>query len=196
MKTFVVCNSKGGVGKTTVSILIALTFRRWKMTAGILDYDELQQSAYMRARDLGIPVGLHQEAPELQGLQYLIVDTPPQITSERLKAACASAQVEKGGRIVLVMPPSMLDFEATLPALSHLGIANNPAARLLYNKVSRQSHFGRRRNEFGAALPEVRQLSAILAQRSCYQRAMCDGLEALSEDARTELDSVVGQLLD
>lgn len=193
MKTFIICNSKGGVGKTTVSLLLAMTFARSNMPVAVLDLDNVQRSSLKRGKDLGLVVATH--AADLPEVQYLVVDTPPHLTNSMLKVACESVRSEQDGRIVLVMPPTMLDFEATLPALQELGLASNPSARLLYNKVATQSHFGRRRDSFGAALPELQQLPTFLTRRSCYERAMVDGLAALSKDARNELDAVVMQLL-
>ena len=72
---------KGGVGKTTLSILLHEAFRRAERNVAVRDYDA-QGSASKALSAFG-------GQPEIPGTQYdiLIIDTPPSLSAAATAAA-------------------------------------------------------------------------------------------------------------
>ena len=200
MFTIVLASPKGGVGKTTTSLLLALTARQRGVRVAVLDADSNQQSAYHAGRDLNLPValtidamlGLMPEGPEL-----LIVDTPPQFQSPEIKALCQHVTDPAQGRIVVPMSPSYLELHATLRgiAVMDLQLESNPAAALLLAKVNLNTVLGRQREAFAkeVGLPVLQKFART---RPSYANAMASGWDAIrrNADAAAEINAIYDEI--
>lgn len=194
MKTFVICNTKGGTGKTTTALLLALSFQRHGTATAVLDLNGEQRTATMRGTALGLNVCT--EASGLPSCQILLIDTAPQLSDASLRAACKYVTDPSQGSIVVVMRPTVIDFEATLAATKRLKLLGNPAVRLLFNQVRTSSFYGKNRDIFAQGLG-ITPLKSFLRQRSCYEAVMEQGWGAMKRrpEAQADILSLQAELM-
>jgi len=113
MQTILVVNSKGGCGKTTISINIASFFACWGIRVALADFDKQHSSTdWLLSRSNDLP-GITSIAawsgdyhiPE--DTEYLIMDTPAGISDEQL-----SKLLRQADTILIPILPSPLDIKA------------------------------------------------------------------------------------
>ena len=119
MKTILVVNQKGGVGKTTISNEIAFTLERRGLSVCLINLDPQGSSIY----PLTIPDGTQ---------DYRVIDTPPQLHKD-FQEWCRSADV-----ILMPTKPSKVELAPFLRCHS-LAIESNTKASIgtvinCYNK--------------------------------------------------------------
>src|SRR5689334_4576 len=116
MRTIVLANQKGGVGKTTAAAHLAVEASRRGDAAGLIDTDpQGSLSAWWNAREAKEPV-LAQSRPDLlgeacdalkgKGVKWLFVDTPPALTKD-IRRVCAFADL-----ILIPVRPSPHDLRS------------------------------------------------------------------------------------
>jgi chromosome partitioning protein len=132
-KTIALFSQKGGSGKSTIALHLAVAAERAGRRVAVLDLDP-QGSAmgWSRTRGTGTPVVAAVPDAELEraiegaghdGFDLVLIDAPPH-------AAPVAARIVKAADLVLVpVRPSPMDI-AALPATLQL-IANRPAAFVL-----------------------------------------------------------------
>lgn len=176
---------KGGVGKSTLSLLLYEAFRQAGKSAAIRDWDA--QGTSSKAMELisgsGVPV-------KATTTEILIYDTPPNLEHN------ATATAVRAGDIVLVVTsPSPADIWEADEAV-RFAKAKNPTAkiRVIFNKVRKATVLGRLVDESAKQL-SVPVLSATLSARECYQHAVASGWKALDSAARQEILQVIVALL-
>ena len=89
---------KGGVGKTTLCLLLHEAIRQTGQTVAVRDYDAQGSASKALTRIQGI-----KEVPG-QSYQVLLIDTPPSLTLPATAAAVASADI-----ILIPTSPSPVD---------------------------------------------------------------------------------------
>jgi chromosome partitioning protein len=194
MKTIAVCSQKGGAGKTTTALHLAVAAERARRSTAIFDLDP-QGSAYvwgqLRKKAQGpdqpavvpasysrLPDLLH--AAEQAGADLAILDTAPH-TEENAFAAMARAAD------VLLIPcrPSFFDLQAIRLTLELARQAGKPAVVVL-NAVPVRGPLVEQAEE-NVASEEAKDAAAgrrltlcpvFLGQRSAYVRSLTDGLVA------------------
>lgn len=196
-------HGKGGVGKTTVSMLIAAEIAERGLRVLVAECDaQASASAWASAAPEGLPFPaavvnlstyegkVHREIQkQLHNYDFIIVDCPPGLESLAPQAAILISDL-----IIIPLPPSPADFWAArgIKKLVENGKNFNPAliAVLLPNRVVRTSLSNaimRELNEFGIPL-----MSSRLTNRTAYQEAVVSGLSisALGRDAKAAKDEV------
>jgi chromosome partitioning protein len=174
--TIALLAKKGGVGKSTLAVLLHESLRQAGKSVAIRDWDA--QGTSNKALHL---IGGQKEQA---GASYdvVIIDTPP-----NLSHVATAAAVQNATTVLVVTSPSPADlWEAN--AAAQYALAKNPQAtvRLVFNKVRRGTLFGRLVHE-SAKQVEVPALSTMLSARECYQRALGQGWNALDHAAREEV---------
>jgi chromosome partitioning protein len=175
-----ICNGKGGIGKTTVALSLALDFSQTSHRVGLIDRDPQ-----------GTLSKIAESFPELKmavnpaDFDVILIDTPPRPPSE---AAEIIKSVQEADVTVLVSSPYPVDLWTTLDtAKIILANARRPeAVRILFNKVRPGTIWGREVDAIRQkiALPTF---STMLTLRECYSRLPLLGWKALEKTAREEV---------
>jgi chromosome partitioning protein len=169
------CNGKGGTGKTTLSVLLALALKEAGHEVAIHDVDP-QKTATRWVQEVGgIELGEVGKAP------VTIVDTPP-----RLDGPQTLGSLRKADLIVLVTSPSPADLFTSLDTAALLkreGLSDR--ARLLYNQVEQGTLLSRNLVQMADKIG-VPALANHLQRRQAYQHAVLLGWKSLGPKAREE----------
>ncbi len=183
MKTIAFANQKGGVGKSTVAALLALSWAEQGKSVLVRDLDHQGSLEAFVEHIEHDRIKLF--TPGVEG-DFLLVDTPGGISDADLKNVLQLADV-------VAIP-----FQLAAPDMRSTGetvrrIAASPKARLLFNRVNVQtSAFKERRNY--ASLIGIKAFKHYLADRSAYRYAMADGWKAVTGKARTELVDLANEI--
>lgn len=135
MKTIVLLSQKGGSGKTTLSLNLAIAAARAKLAAVVIDIDPQQSaSRWARLREADNPVIISGHAPNLPalvaqardgGADLVIIDTAPKSESASLIAA------KLADLLLIPCQPSSLDLDAVADTVNIAKLAARPAAFVL-----------------------------------------------------------------
>jgi chromosome partitioning protein len=123
MKTILICNPKGGSGKTTLSVNIAGYLANQGQRVAILDLDR-QKSASLwiaaRARDLPEIETMDDESGENYLIDWQVIDTPAGLHGKNLSHATRRAH-----NIIVPISPSLFDLNASREFLDVLAEEKN-----------------------------------------------------------------------
>lgn len=167
---------KGGVGKTTLCILLHETIRQTGQIVAIRDFDA-QGSATKALKHFGGKL----ESPG-QKYDVLLIDTPPSLTMSATTAAVSDADI-----VLIPTSPDPADvWEADEPA--QFARKKNPKAiiRIVVNATEKGTLLTQ-------ALPNslngvsVPILPASISDRHCYKHAWLGGWSALDAKAKIEM---------
>lgn len=137
-----VIQSKGGTGKTTLSVMLAEAIRQMGYTVAIADGDP-QQSATRwatKVKDFPFPIESVHSSSDFSGVvrkgnnpDFLIVDTPPG------GLAFITESAEAADLVLLPTGVSPMDIDRTQVTLSWLIEMGTPTAVVLSNVDRRES---------------------------------------------------------
>ena len=184
--TITLCNQKGGAGKTTITMLLALALANAGKRVGIVDLDK-QETATKWTRSLG------EENIEIvrpgENYDVIFYDTPPNL-GDTLKAALAESELA-----VIVSSPSPADLWSTKDTLEFIQDASvSPKLALLFNKVEKN----RRLSEDLERVAEMVGVSALknhIPYYSAYQHAVLMGWKALQTKDKEAVLNVALEIL-
>lgn len=177
MKTVAVISQKGGSGKTTLALHLAVASSLAGQNTAVIDLDP-QASATKwsdrRAEELPVVLSAHasrlpHEMKRVQqaGCQILFLDTAPHSDSAALEAAKASDLV------LIPCRPAILDIEAITNTLSLVRTTPAPVF-VVMNAIAAQGHDGDEAAEAIAAL-EVDVCPVRLVNRVAFSRSLLTG---------------------
>jgi len=172
------CNGKGGTGKTTMTVLMAHALAEAGRRVSVLDLDpQGTATAWLRECE-GSPVEEHTHGEEYDAV---LVDTPPRL--DTLTAALASCSVA-----VLVCSPSPADLWATRDTAEAIRprLPKGSELRILFNGVQAHTILARELHPLAERIG-VKALQSTISRRQCYQHAAILGWSALDSTAREEL---------
>jgi chromosome partitioning protein len=175
---------KGGVGKSTVSLMLYEAFRHAGKTVSIHDWD--LQGTSTKALELinGRNAGLDRQAG------IVIWDTPPSLDHTATATAVRNAEI-----VLVVTSPAPADIWEAEDAVQFVRTRNpNAAVRVIFNKVRKSTVLGRLVEE-SAKQVSVPALPVTLSGRECYQHAVAQGWKALDSAAREEVLQLAVALL-
>jgi len=177
MKTLAIIAQKGGSGKTTIAVHMAVCAMRQKLHTALIDLDP-QGSAYdwflsrpdnnkLNAvqANVGQLAALLKQA-KLGGADFVIVDTAPHSDS----AAAITAQL--ADFILIPCRPARFDLKAISSTMEIVKLAKKPAAAVI-NAAPR----GKLSEEAKEALKQqgINVVDTVLQQRAAYSHAVIDG---------------------
>lgn len=177
VKTLAIISQKGGSGKTTIAVHVAVCAAQRKLKTAIIDIDP-QRSAYQwnQSRPDGMKLdAVTANASQLAallakakagGIDLAIIDSAPHSDSE----AAIAAQL--ADYVLIPCRPARFDLDAIASTVDIAKAANTPAA-VVINAAPR----GRLADEARAALQRqgVTVLDLVLHQRAAYSHAVIDG---------------------
>lgn len=196
MKTIAIISQKGGAGKTTIAIHLAVAATQAGMNTAIIDLDPQASSAnWSDRRKAELPVVVSAHASRLEqvldttrttGGQLAIIDTAPHSDKAALDAARASDFV------LVPCRPSILDLEAIANSLDLAKLAGKRAVVVL-NAVAPSGH------EADEAAEAIRTLGddlcpVRLVSRIAYSRAIVYGKAAQEYEPHGKATQEIEQL--
>jgi cellulose biosynthesis protein BcsQ len=166
---------KGGVGKTTTSILLYEVLRHAGKTVLVNDWDEQGTSSkaleQIEGKDRVLPA-----QPDI-----VIWDTPPNLDHVATATAVRSAKIA----LVVTSPAPVGIWEAEEAVQFVQGRNPNAAVRVVFNKLRKATVLGRL-VEHSAQQVSVPVVPVMLNDRQCYQHMVAHGWKALDNAARQE----------
>lgn len=170
---------KGGVGKSTVSILLYEALKQAGKAVSIRDWDA--QGTSSKALRFITNNAVNGSRPG-SGADIVIYDTPPNLEHTATATAVRTADI-----VLVVTSPSPADIWEAEDAATFVRSRNSGSqVRLLFNKVRRLTVLGRLVEE-SAKEVSVPALSTTISARECYQHAIAQGWKALDSAAREEV---------
>lgn len=190
MRTIALINQKGGVGKSTLAIHLAVAFTQTGHNTVILDLDpQASATEWADSREAEFPhveslqpSRLDKRAEEMRGIgaDILILDTAPHAEATALAAA------RMADLVLIPSQPSMMDLRAMVKTAKLLELVRTPAYAVL-NGVQHHSHTA----AHAAAKTITDALGVPVApvwthERVAYQRCLIEGLAAQETDPESK----------
>lgn len=178
------CNQKGGAGKTTLTLLLALALESIGRRVGVIDRDP-QQTASQAINHLRQTGATTVEiASEPSGYDLVFIDTAPRL-DETLAGAVADSD-----RVILVSSPSPADLWSSQRSRDFLMKHLKPKARtaVLFNSVVKGARISRDLQDL-AKMIGLSALNNCVVRRQCYQYAILQGWGILKPSERDEIKS-------
>ena len=145
MHSILILNTKGGCGKTTISVNIASFFACWGVQVALADFDKQHSSTdWLRVRPKEAPrilsVSAWQDDYSVPAeAEYVVMDTPAGIDSDRLNSL-----LQKANTILIPILPSPLDIRAAGQLIHDImqqydSLPLKPRIGIIANRVRRQT---------------------------------------------------------
>jgi chromosome partitioning protein len=172
------CNGKGGTGKTTLTVLLAHALAEAGRRVAVLDLDPQGTATAWLAECDGGKVAKYEKGKEYDAV---FIDTAPRL--DALTPALAQCSVA-----VLVCSPSPADLWTTRDTAAAIKphLPTGGRLRLLYNGVQAHTVLARELPDLAKRVG-VKALTSTISRRQCYQHAALLGWQALDPAAREEL---------
>lgn len=178
MKQITICNQKGGAGKTTLTMLLAISLAKAGKKVGLVDLDPQATSSKWL---LNLPEKEENLSLFEEGDTYDVVfyDTPPAL-GETLATALRVSDIA-----VIVSSPSPADLWSSKDTVEFVSnnIRKSGKQCLLFNKVNAQNTFGKNLDKMGGMIG-VDPLERFIPNYTAYQKAVLIGWSALKAKER------------
>lgn len=196
MKTIAIISQKGGAGKTTVAVHLAVAAELCNLKTAIFDLDpQASAASWADKREKDAPVVVSAQAARLSNLleqaysqsaDLVIIDSAPNADS----ASLASARV--ADLILIPCRPAAFDLNAIGTTLSLAAVANKPAYVLL-NAVP---HHGKVGEEAKTALKNggINVVDPVLHYLVAFSHAVNDGRTAQEYDPKSKAAEEIADL--
>lgn len=200
-----VTNLKGGVGKTTIAVNLAVCFAKRDYKVCVVDTDSEQRSSvkWSGQRDenlVPIPVfavgeKLNKEIEALdRDYEFVIIDGTPQLSEKANRTILAS------DLILIPITPSGFDFWSFEHFLERYeqakGFKEKIHAYVLLNKFTEMRNIGKEVKEALSQF-EIPVLSSTLAERVAYQETTIQGIgvvEYKDKKAKDEINKLADEI--
>lgn len=196
MQTVALISQKGGAGKTTVALHLAVAFAASGRNTAVIDLDpQASAASWGDRREAELPVVISAHASRLQhemkrvrnaGCELLVLDTAPHSDRTALDAAKAAD--------IILMPcrAAILDIEAVSTTLELLQTIGKPIHATL-NATTPQGHEAREASEALAEL-NVQACPTWLGNRVAFARSLISGQTAQEIDPKSKAAREMAQL--
>ncbi len=190
-KVITISQQKGGTGKTTLAIHLAMGFIKFKnFKVAIIDTDpqgSLGRWFMIRSENKISCDNLTFKTASLWGAQYesktlkqnhdiVIIDTPPKIESD------ARPSIEASDLVLIPMTPSHVDFWAT-EAIIDIAKKANKKIMIQINRANHRSKLVIKTNEYIKNL-NVPAVDTIIGHRQIYASSIGEGKSAIEKQRK------------
>ena len=187
-KVITIAQQKGGTGKTTLAVHLALAFIKYhNLKLAIIDTDpqgSLGQWFVIRSEKKLSNGNLTFKTASLWGAQYeskalkndhdlVIIDTPPKIESD------ARPSIEAADLVLIPMSASHVDFWAT-GAIVDIAKKANKKILIQINRANQRSKLISKTNDFIKSL-NLLSTKTIIGHRQIYAASMGEGKTAVEK---------------
>ena len=206
-KVITICQQKGGTGKTTLTVHLAMAFIKYhNLKIAIIDTDpqgSLGKWFMIRTEKKVSNENLTFKTASLWGAQYesktlkndhdiVIIDTPPKIESD------ARPSIEAADLVLIPMAASHVDFWAT-GAIVEIAKKANKKILAQINRSSQRSKLIDKTKDFIKSL-DLQSTETIIGNRQIYTSSMGEGKTAVEKqrkgNAVDEIKKLSGQILN
>ena len=202
-KVITISQQKGGTGKTTLAVHLALAFIKYhNLKVAIIDTDpqgSLGKWFMIRSKNKVSNDNLTFKTASLWGAQYeskalkkdhdiVIIDTPPKIESD------ARPSIESADLVLIPMAASHVDFWAT-GAIVEIAKKANKKILIQINRSSQRSKLIIKTNEFIKSL-SLSATKTIIGNRQIYASSMGEGKTAIEKQKKSNAIEEIRQLSD
>lgn len=188
MKTIAIISQKGGAGKTTIAVHLAVETQRQGLTVAVFDLDpQASASSWSDKRKSDMPAVVSAQAARLPSLleqarnqkaDLVIIDSAPNADAASLAAARAA------DLILIPCRPAAFDLEAIGTTLSLAAVAGKPAWVLL-NAVPPQGKLGEEARAILTA-SKVQVVDTLLHHLVAFSHSVNDGRTAVEYDPKSK----------
>ena len=202
-KVITICQQKGGTGKTTLAVHLALAFIKYhNFKVAIIDTDpqgSLGKWYMVRSEKKILNESLNFKTASLWGAQYeskilkkdhdvIIIDTPPKIESD------ARPSIEAADLVLIPMTPSHVDFWAT-EAIVEIAKKANKKILIQINRANQRSKLISKTNEYIKSI-NVSSTNTIIGNRQIYASSMGEGKTAVEKQKKSNAVEEIKKLSD
>ena len=192
-KVITIAQQKGGTGKTTLAVHLALAFIKYhNLKVAIIDTDPQGSLGkwYMIRSDKGISdKNLTFKTASLWGAQYeskilkqendiVIIDTPPKIESD------ARPAIEAADLVLIPVAPSPVDFWATEAIIE---IAKKAKRKILIqiNRANLRSNLISKTHEYINTI-NVKAIDTLIGHRQIFMASMGEGKTVVEKQRKSK----------
>tara|TARA_Y100000741_G_scaffold361787_1_gene346374 strand:+ start:946 stop:1584 length:639 start_codon:yes stop_codon:yes gene_type:complete len=202
-KVITISQQKGGTGKTTLAVHLALAFIKYqKLKVAIIDTDpqgSLGKWFMIRSEKKDSEENLTFKTASLWGAQYesktlkkdhdiVIIDTPPKIESD------ARPAIEAADLVIIPMSASHVDFWAT-GAIVEIAKKANKKILIQINRSNQRSKLISKTNDFIKSL-DLLSTKTIIGNRQIYASSMGEGKTAIEKQKKGNAVEEIKNLSD
>ena len=200
-KVITISQQKGGTGKTTLAVHLALAFIKYhNLKVAIIDTDpqgSLGKWFMIRTEKKVSNDNLTFKTASLWGAQYesktlkkdhdiVIIDTPPKIESD------ARPSIESADLVLIPVAASHVDFWAT-GAIVDIAKKANKKILIQINRSSQRSKLISKTNEFIKSL-NLSATKTIIGNRQIFASSMGEGKTAVEKQKKSNAVAEIKQL--
>ena len=191
-KVITICQQKGGTGKTTLAVHLALAFAKLhNLKIAIIDTDpqgSLGKWFVVRSEKKVSNENLTFKTASLWGAQYesktlkkdhdiVIIDTPPKIESD------ARPSIEAADLVLIPVTPSHVDFWAT-EAIIEIAKKAGKKIFIQINRANERSKLVKKTHEYIKSI-NVNSTNTLIGHRQIYASSMGEGKTAIEKQKKS-----------
>ena len=184
MQTIALISQKGGSGKTTLALHLAVAAAQDNRNVAVIDLDPQQSAArWGDRRAAPVPVVLAVPPSRLReeleraghaGAGVVFVDTPPRAGSDNAALEAARA----ADLVLLPCRPVILDLEAIASTAERIRSVTRAPAAVVLNGCPSRGQDAEHAAEALASLDDLQVCPVRIGQRVAFSRALLDGRTA------------------
>ena len=191
-KVITICQQKGGTGKTTLAVHLALAFAKLhNLKIAIIDTDpqgSLGKWFVVRSEKKVSNENLTFKTASLWGAQYesktlkkdhdiVIIDTPPKIESD------ARPSIEAADLVLIPVTPSHVHFWAT-EAIIEIAKKAEKKIFIQINRANERSKLVKKTHEYIKSI-NVKSTNTLIGHRQIYASSMGEGKTAIEKQKKS-----------